>query len=136
MIRLRTMANRVTSGINPNVPATLLVNTGYTTNSAGLQVPSYAAPAAVSVQVQALTQKELQHLDKLNITNGQAGVFIDRQLNSADRATGSGGDVFRFADETRIPADLRGSEWLVVAVLEGWPGSGWCRAAITRQMPA
>lgn len=134
MIRLRSMANRLTSGVNPNVPATLLVSTGYTTDAAGLQVPAYAAPETVSVQIQALTQKELQHLDKLNITNGQAGVFIDRQLNSADRSSGSGGDVFQFADDPKIPADLRGTEWLVVAVLEGWPGSGWCRAAITRQM--
>lgn len=135
MIRLRSMANRLTSGVNPNVPATLLVSTGYTTDAAGLQVPAYADPETVSVQIQALTQKELQHLDKLNVTNGQAGVFIDRQLNSADRNTGSGGDVIQFADDPRLPADLRGSEWLVVAVLEGWPGSGWCRAAITRQMP-
>lgn len=134
MINLRSMANRLTSGVNPNVTATLLVSTGYATDAAGLQVPTYAAPEAVTVQVQALTQKELQHLDKLNITNGQAGVFVDRQLNSADRSTGSGGDVFQFPDSPSIPADLRGSEWLVVAVLEGWPGSGWCRAAITRQM--
>lgn len=135
MIRLRSMANRLTSGLNPNVPASLLVSTGYTTDAAGLQVPSYASPETVTVQVQALTQKELQHLDKLNITNGQAGIFVDRQLNSADRSTGSAGDVFTFADLPTIPADLRGSTWLVVAVLEGWPGSGWCRAAITRQMP-
>lgn len=135
MIRLRSMANRLTSGVNPNVTATLLVSTGYTTNTAGLQVPTYAAPETVTLQVQALTQKELQHLDKLNITNGQAGVFIDRQLNSADRTTGSGGDMFEFANSPSIPADLRGSKWLVVALLEGWPGSGWCRAAITRQMP-
>lgn len=135
MINLRSMANRLTSGVNPNVTATLLVSTGYATDAAGLQVPTYAAPQTVTVQVQALTQKELQHLDKLNITNGQAGVFVDRQLNSADRTTGFGGDVFRFPDSPGIPADLRGSEWLVVAVLEGWPGSGWCRAAITRQMP-
>lgn len=134
MINLRSMANRLTSGVNPNVTAALLVSTGYATDAAGLQVPTYAAPETVTVQVQALTQKELQHLDKLNIVNGQAGVFVDRQLNSADRSTGSGGDVFQFADTPSIPADLRGSEWLVVAVLEGWPGSGWCRAAITRQM--
>lgn len=135
MISLRTTANRLTSGVNPNVAATLLVSTGYTPDAAGLQQPTYAASETVAVQVQALTQKELQHLDKLNITNGQAGVFIDRQLNSADRSTGSGGDILQFADIPAIPADLRGSEWLVVAVLEGWPGSGWCRAAITRQMP-
>lgn len=136
MINLRSTANRLTSGVNPNIPATLLVSTGYATDAAGLQVPTYAAPETVTVQVQALTQKELQHLDKLNITNGQAGVFVDRQLNSADRSSGSGGDVFQFPDLPTIPADLRGSEWLVVAVLEGWPGSGWCRAAITRQMQA
>lgn len=134
MINLRSMANRLTSGVNPNVTATLLVSTGYATDASGLQVPTYAAPETVTLQVQALTQKELQHLDKLNITNGQAGVFVDRQLNSANRSTGSGGDVFQFPDSPSIPTDLRGSEWLVVAVLEGWPGSGWCRAAITRQM--
>lgn len=134
MINLRSMANRLTSGVNPNVTADLLVSTGYVTDASGLQIPTYAEPEPVVVQVQALTQKELQHLDKLNITNGQAGVFVDRQLNSADRSTGSGGDVFQFPDTPNVPADLRGSEWLVVAVLEGWPGSGWCRAAITRQM--
>lgn len=135
MIRLRTIANRLTAGINPNIPAILKVSTGYATDDAGLQVPAYAYPEDVSVQVQALTQKELQHLDKLNITNGQAGVFIDRQLNSADRSTGSGGDILVFDDSCAVPEDLRNSTWLVVAVLEGWPGSGWCRAAITRQMP-
>lgn len=134
MIRLRTLANRLTTAINPNIPASLLVSTGYGTDPSGKQVPTYAPKETVCVQVQALTQKELQHLDKLNITNGQAGLFIDRQLNSADRSTGSGGDIIVFEDEWQTPEDLRDSTWLVVAVLEGWPGSGWCRAAITRQM--
>lgn len=134
MISVRPFANRVTQAVNPNITVTLKRSTGYTINAAGAQVPAYAADETITVQVQALTQSEIQHLDKLNISNGQASVYADTQLSSVDRPSSSGGDLIVFGTDAQTPAGLRGQTWLVVALLEGWAGSGWCKAAITSQM--
>lgn len=134
MINVRSMANRTTRAVNPNISVTLQRSTGWTKNASYQQVPSYSAPETIMVQVQALTQTEIQHLDKLNISNGQASVYADTQLSSVDRPSQSGGDLITFGTDAATPAPLRGQTWLVVALLEGWVGSGWCKAAITSQM--
>lgn len=133
-MNLRNIANRATRRINPNVVVTLYRSTGYTTDASFRQVPSYAAPETITVQVQALTQSELQHLDKLNISNGQASLFANTQLSSVDRPSQRGGDKIVFGNDASIPAEMRGQTWLVVALLEGWATSGWCKVAITSQM--
>lgn len=134
-MNLRALANRSTSRVNPNVAATLKRSTGYTTGADYARAPAYAADEAIVLQVQALTQSELQHLDRLNISNGQASVYANTQLSSVDRPSQSGGDLIVFGTDAATPAPLRGQTWLVVALLEGWVGSGWCKAAITSQMP-
>lgn len=133
-MNVRGIANRMTSAVNPNIVATLRRSTGYAKDDSYRQVPTYAADEPITVQVQSLTQKEIQHLDKLNISNGQASVYADTQLSSVDRPSQSGGDLIVFGTDARTPAGLRGQTWLVVALLEGWPGSGWSKAAITSQM--
>lgn len=134
MMNVRALANRATRRINPNLLVTLKRSTGYTVDATGAQVPSYAADETIAVQVQALTQKELEHLDRLNVSNGQASLFADTQLSSVDRPSQSGGDIIVFGSDAATPATLRGQTWLVVALLEGWAGSGWCKVAITSQM--
>lgn len=132
-MNLRAMANSVARSVNQNVAATLRRSSGYTTDDTGRRTASYADEPIV-VQVQALTQSELEHLDRLNISNGQASVFANTQLSSVDRSSHSGGDLIVFGSDDAIPDTLRGQTWLVVALLEGWAGSGWCKAAITSQM--
>lgn len=134
-MNLRGIANRATQRINPNIAVQLNRSTGYTTDAAYKQVPAYAAPESIIVQVQALTQSEIEHLDSLGISNGQASIFAPTQLSSVDRPGQSGGDLIVFGASSDTPAELRGQTWLVVALLEGWAGSGWCKAAITSQMP-
>lgn len=134
MINLRGIANSVTAAVNPNLAATLRRSTGYTPSASGRQVPSYAADEPIVVQVQALTQKELEHLDRLNISNGQASLYANTQLSSVDRSSQSGGDIIVFGSDDATPPQVRGQTWLVVAQLEGWIGSGWCKVAITSQM--
>lgn len=134
-MKLRGIANRLTSRVNPNLAVTLKRSTGYTTGASGKRVPTYADLGTIMVQVQTLTQSEIEHLDKLNISNGQASVFADTMLSSVDRPSQSGGDIIEFGTDAATPAELQGQTWLVVALLEGWPGSGWCKAAITSQMP-
>lgn len=125
-MNIRGMANAATSAINANIAAALEVYTGLTTAASGRRTPTYAAPVAITVQMQALTKKEIEHLDALNISNAESTVYANRQLSGIDRTTQSGGDILTIA----------GEKWLVVAVLEGWVGSGWCKAAISRQMGA
>ena len=134
MMNVRGLANGATKAINPNLTATLKRSTGFTTTGSGKQVPTYASDAPITLQVQALTQKELEHLDRLNISNGQASVYANTQLSSVDRPTQSGGDIIVFGTDPATPVALQGQTWLVVALLEGWVGSGWCKAAITSQM--
>ncbi|WP_374413283.1 hypothetical protein [Novosphingobium colocasiae] len=134
-MNLRAIANRSTRRINGNLPAILQRSTGYTTDDDGRQVPAYADDEPISIQMQALTQKEVEHLDRLNISDGQASVFANTQLSSVDRPSQTGGDLLIFGTDAAIPESLRGTTWLVVAILEGWPGSGWCKAAVTSQVP-
>ncbi len=133
-MNLRNIANSVTRQINQNLAVTLYRSTGYTSAADYSQVPNYADPVTITVQVQALTQKELEHLNSLNISNGQASVYADTQLSSVDRQAQSGGDKIVFGTDDATPVQLRGQTWLVVALLEGWATSGWCKAAITTQM--
>lgn len=134
-MNLRSIANSATRSINANIAVTLKSSTGFTVDSAGNPVPTYAADETITVQVQALTQSELQHLNSIDISNGQGSMYADRMLTSVDRPTQSGGDIVVFGTGVDTPVALRGQTWLVVAVLEGWAGGTWCKVAITSQMP-
>jgi hypothetical protein len=130
---LRAISNRATRGINPNLPALHHRSDGWDTTPSGKREPLYAQPEAFTVQVQALSKKEIEHLDALNLSNSTTAIYADRQLTGIDRLTGSGGDLVEFDDDAKIPEALRGTLWLVTAVLEGWVSGGWCKAAATRQ---
>lgn len=127
MVNLRAAANAATSTINPNLAAVARICTGYAPGnhaSGYKQVPAYAADAPVAVQVQALTKKEIEHLDALNISTAERAVYASLQLTGVDRTTKTGGDLLLF----------EGATWLVLAVLEGWTTAGWCKVAVQRQM--
>jgi hypothetical protein len=124
MVNLRSIANRATSTINPNITATLRACTGYGTDDAGRQTPAYAPPAPVTLQAQALTKRDIEHLAGLNLSNAERAVYCNTQLSGVDRTINSGGDLLTF----------EGADWLVTQVLEDWsPTAGWCKVALTRQ---
>lgn len=122
-MNLRAIANRMTAGVNPNVAAVALISTGPTTLANGKQSPGYASPAPVTIQVQALTKKEVEHLDSMNFSNATIALYADVQLTGVDRTKNSGGDLVQFDGDT----------WLVIAVLESWR-VGWCKVAAARQL--
>ena len=123
MINVRAIANRATSGINPNLRIGYRAYAGYTKDAAYKPVPSYADSVEIVAQVQALSKKEIEHLDNLNISNATRSVYANRQISCVDRVTQSGGDLL----------DFEGAAWLAVAVLEGWTTAGWCKVAVARQ---
>jgi hypothetical protein len=123
-MNLRGIANGVTSSVNPNVPLVVQISTGYTTAANGQRSPSYAAPVTVQGQVQALSNKEIQHLDALNIQDARNAIYVNGQLNGLVREENMGGDLI---------TDPAGNVWLVAIVLENWPD--WCKVAVVRQNP-
>lgn len=134
-MNLRGIANRATSRVNPNLPASLRRSTGYTTAPTGKRSSGYADPLAITVQAQALTKDDIKHLDALNLSDCEMAIYASTQLHAIERTTGKGGDLLDFGAGAPIPADLQNSTWLVSAVLEGWVTAGWSRVAVTRQMP-
>lgn len=126
-MNLRAIANGRTQAVNPNIAATVRVSTGYATALNGKPVPSYAEPSPVMIQAQALSKKEVEHLDSMNISNATRAIYANRSLTGVDRVKQSGGDLLTFG----------GDVWLVVAVLEDWSlTAGWCKVAVARQKDA
>jgi hypothetical protein len=108
--------------INPFQTATVQYSSGYTTSPDGSQIPQYTVIGGVQVQVQALTAKELQHLDSLNIQGVMRAIYLNGDVQGVDRPLGKGGDLFV----------LSTGKWLTTIVLETWDG-GWCKVAVTLQ---
>lgn len=122
-MNLHGIASPVINAVNPLTTCQWYQSTGYAKNADFSTTPSYAAPVALQVEQQAMSQKDLQHMAMLNIQ----GVFTKFWLNGAsygvNRVTQQGGDKF---------VDASGNTWLVQAVLEIWPD--WCAVAATLQV--
>lgn len=125
MVNLRAVANRMTSGINPNICATVRKYRGLTTADSGRQEPLYGNPTPVVLQVQALTKKDVEHVSSLNIVDVEQTAYSNVELTGIDRTKNTGGDLLTFG----------GNDWIVSAVLEGWNATAcWCKVALTRQL--
>lgn len=124
-MNLHGLAAGLVGAVNPFVTATLQVSTGYMTDAAGKQTPTYAAPATVSVQVQALTYKDLQQLDGLNLQGTRRAIYIAGVVQGLVRATRQGGDLIT------ITSGESAGVWLVAQVIEAWPD--WTKVAVTLQ---
>lgn len=127
-INLRAAANVLTSTVNSNLTASARICVGYGKDVAFNRTPQYAPAAPVVIQVQALSKKEIEHLDALNISNATRAAYANIQLTAVDRVEQSGGDLLDFTDpETGKPVT-----YLVIAVLEAW-GPEWCKVALAKQ---
>lgn len=129
-MNLHGIVSGVIGAVNPHVPATLQRSNGYATAPDGGRTPAYVT-SPQTVQVQALSAKEIQHLDGLNISGVLRKVYLNGDWRSLYRPGNQGGDRFQFGT-TGVPVNLQGTTWLVVQVLETWPD--WCSLAIQLQM--
>lgn len=124
MVNLRGIANRLTSTINPNIVVQRHAYSGFTRSASGKVAATYAAPSPLTAQVQALTKKETEHIDNMNLSPCDRAAYVNGQLSAFDRVEQKGGDLLEF----------EGAFWRVMAVLEGWTTAGWCKVALTKQM--
>lgn len=120
---LRSIANSVSSCVNPNEIVTVLRSEGFTIGAGAKQVPKYAAPVTGPANVQALDADDVKQLDGLNIQGTIRAIYLRGVLAGVVRPDGTGGDIVKRKGGTET--------WLVVKVLEGW--NDWTKAAIVLQ---
>ncbi|CAN7374534.1 hypothetical protein LJR220_003338 [Bradyrhizobium sp. LjRoot220] len=126
-MNLRAIANSVTSAVSPNFAAKLFISTGHTTVNFK-QVPAYDKIDVVA-DVQALSSGDLRQLDSLNVQGAQKAIYLNGAALGISRIKQKGGDLIVFANGT-MP---EGNTWLVLASLEQWGGSTWCKVAVSLQ---
>lgn len=124
---LHSAVSPVISSVNPNTPAQLFKSTGSATGTNGKQAPAYAPVANGDVQVQALSGRQLQHINNLGINGVLRKIYLHGDWQSTVRSALTGGDKFVFTS-----AGVTNGTWLVVQVLETWPD--WCCVAVQLQV--
>lgn len=131
MINVRAAANGAIQVVNPNEGGWLYLSTGFTVDPATRkQVPGFAAPEAVRLQIQAVDGPNLRHLDGLNIEGIPRSVHMWGNVLGIERVNSKGGDLLYFRD---VPTGtLR--VWKVVKVVETW--RDWCHLIVVMQTDA
>lgn len=125
-LNLHDVAVECINELNSNVAAQWYVSIGNAENTDGTVTPAYAAPVAISVQMQALTQRDLRHTDALNLQGILANLWFDGASYGVVRPTQKGGDKFV----------INGQTWLVLPVPELWQGPGWTHVIVQLQVLA
>lgn len=121
---LFALSSGLVGAVNPFVGATVRLSTGTSTTAPdGTRIPAYAPDKRVSAQVQDLSQKDILHLDSLNVQGSQKVIYLRGQLSGVSRPAQKGGDLVILDD---------GGTWLTTQVIESWPD--WCRVSATQQL--
>jgi len=120
-MNLHQMASGAIGSVNPFVPMTFYVNTGYTTADDGTRAPTFDTIETTG-QFQNLMGLELQQLSGLNLERDIGAIHVNGEFDGVVRGDSKGGDL----------VVIDGVNWLVIRVLEQWPD--WCRIAVCRQL--
>lgn len=124
-MNLHGIAGPYIAAVNPFIFGSVRVSVGNTTQADGSRVPEYKVFSRVSMQVQALSYKDLQQLSGLNLNGTRRAIYIQGQLDATSRTYVRGGDLIS------IEGGPNAGTWLVAQVLEQWPD--WCKTAVTLQ---
>lgn len=124
-LNLHGIVRGAIQAVNADVSASYLQSTGWTENSAGKPIPTYAAAVDVQVQVQPPSGRDLQHINLLNLQGVIRSVWLFSDPQAINRVNARGGDLLQFAQFAGAPVD----NWLVAAVDETWnvTGGGWSK---------
>lgn len=115
------------TAVNPDIPGIILRSTGWTTLPSGKRTPNYSPEQNVQIQVQALSSRELQQIEFLNIQGILRTLYMYGNVEGIDRPDKEGGDIVQFA---QVPGEAVQS-WLVVRVNQVWPD--WCSVVVALQ---
>lgn len=123
-MNLHGMAAGMIGIVNPFVPASIQISTGYTTAGDGKQTSTYSTVTG-KAQVQALSGFDLKQVDALNLNDTKRSIYFYGTFNGVVRPTKKGGDLVTLTDGPNAGI------WLTAMVLEQWPD--WCKVAVTLQ---
>jgi hypothetical protein len=121
-MNLHGIVSGVIGAVNPLIPLTIKVSTGYDVQPGGIQVPTYDILSDVWGQMQALSYTDLMKLDALNLSGERRKFYLSGRFDSLVRPDRKGGDLVITPDN---------KVWLIAIVLEYWPD--WCCFAATLQ---
>ena len=121
-MNLHSIVSGAVGTINPPILLSIQVSTGYTTNADGSRVPTYAAPVSVYGDMQALSYKDIQQLDGLNIQGVKQKIYISGRVDGLIRSKNKGGDLITLPD---------GSVYLISIIFEYW--DSWVCAGVVLQ---
>lgn len=113
-MNLHGIVRNAINSVNPFVPATIYRALPPVTSASGHRTGEWQPGAALRVQKQAMSQKDLEHTDNLNLQGILTKIWMDGAVYGVDRATQGGGDLILIGTEL----------WLVGAVMEIW--TDWC----------
>jgi hypothetical protein len=128
-VNLHAVAGPIVAAVNPSSSATIAFSTGSAPQPGGGRTPTYSAPVPVTAQVQALTYRDLQQIEGLNLQGTRRAIYLYGDVEGIVRVTQQGGDIITFPGP--IAGFPPGTVWLVAQALETWPG--WCKVAATLQ---
>lgn len=123
-MNLHGIIRGVITTVNPDTLAIVRMSAGAAISADGTQIPAYANDIPARIQVQALSAGEIRQTDNLNLQGLMRGIYLYGDWEGLVRKQGKGGDLIIFG----------GQVWLIVQVLETWPG--WCKVAVSLQMDA
>ncbi len=124
-MNLHGLAGPIIAAVNPSIEALFTGNPGWTIQEDGRRVPAYLDPVPVQAQVQALSWRDLQQTEGLNLQGTQVGVYLYGVASGAVRVNFRGGDLITIA------AGPWAGVYLTHVVLEQWPD--WVKVACTLQ---
>lgn len=153
-MNLHAIVSGVIGVVNPNMRVLIQTSAGYKTNSDGKRVPAYNPAFSAWAQVQELSERDLQHLEGLNLQGSMRSMYLsdapnhngfvagdinvngvsigagNSALSGVIRVTQRGGDLITLPDN---------SVWLTTQVLEQFYDVStpiWVKVATTLQTDA
>lgn len=121
-MNLHGVAGPIVSAVNPTAPVSVQASIGKDTLPDGTAVPQYADAVWVPGQIQAMTFRDIQQVEGLNLNGTRRSIYLYGKVDGLVRPLNKGGDLITTSD---------GAVWLVAMVLEQWPN--WCKVAVTLQ---
>lgn len=119
-MNIRALANAATSRISPNTPIIWRQNLGTVQDmKTGRRSPNWQ-DTRLTGQVQALTSRDLRHIEGLNEQGYTRAIYINAQAMGSRRGEMKGGDLFVISRKT----------WKVISVPENWPMNGWGKVIV------
>ena len=92
-MNLHQIASGGIGSVNPFIPLSIRVSTGSTTEDDGSRTPSYAPAVTAPGQVQALTFRDIQQLDGLNLQGTRRAIYVNGRVEGLVRVENRGGDL-------------------------------------------